>query len=253
MRLASRVCDLLQAMDESLLLRRLCSDCISDALQTCGDRVIWAMNQTETAVRVHQAQQTLKDGTDLKKLILSFMRLDIVQTHARQKVSKSPWVDEIEVFLAYESGLREALGLPVSAEDMLFSACAKVTQADLDAARKAADSAMQDQNQVSAYLQASAPWQRHLRQQAANRWSWDTLTPMPWPSDLSTDELECAISLEPCAALKRPILCPSGNAWRIYEAEHLLIHWVEHGTDVFQQRFELTALQRPPRVYVLHS
>jgi hypothetical protein len=244
LRLAGRVCDLLQAMDESPALRRLGSDCISDALQTCNDRVIWAMNQIEVAVRIHQAQHTEKDGAKLKELVLSFMRLDIVQAHARQKVTTLTWVDEIEVFLAYESGLREALKLPVSAEHMLFARCAQVTQADLDKARDAADAAMREPDQVAAYLQTSAPWQHHLRQQEAKQWSWERMAPKPWPQGLQAEGLQCAITLEDFASLAEPVLAPSGSTWRAYEAEALLTHWIEHGTDAFDQKLKLAELRR---------
>jgi hypothetical protein len=53
-RLAGRVCDLLQAMDENPLLRQLCSTCIRNALQTSGDSAIWAMSQVEKVVHVQQ-------------------------------------------------------------------------------------------------------------------------------------------------------------------------------------------------------
>jgi hypothetical protein len=243
-RLAGRVCDLLQAMDESPALRRLCSDRISDALQTCNDRVIWTMNQLEIAVRVHQAQR-YQDGASLKELLLSFMRLDIVQDHARQKVNSLTWVDEIEVFLAYESGLREALKLPVSAEHMLHAICAKVTQADLDKARDAAEAAANDPDKVTAYLQDSPTWQHYLRRQEAKQWAWERMVPEPWPQGLQADELQCAITLENYALLAHPVLAPSGSTWRAYEAENLLTHWIEHGTDAFYQKLKLRDLRRP--------
>jgi hypothetical protein len=53
-RLAGRVCDLLQAMDESPALRQLCSNRISNALQTGGDSVIWTMSQVEKFMHVQR-------------------------------------------------------------------------------------------------------------------------------------------------------------------------------------------------------
>jgi hypothetical protein len=148
--------------------------------------------------------------------------------------------------LAYESGVRKVLKLPVSAEDMLFAHCAQVTPADLQAARQAAVSAMQDPEQVAAYLQASAPWQLHLRQQAAKQWSWGNLVPKSWPQGLNPEKLQCGITLEDFADLTQPVLCPSGKTWRVYDAESLLTHWVAHGTDTFHQKLELVDLRRPP-------
>ncbi|RYF50637.1 MAG: hypothetical protein EOO38_05195 [Cytophagaceae bacterium] len=133
-----------------------------------------------------------------------------------------------------------------SRQNMLFARCAQVTPADLAAARQAAVSAMQDPGQVAAYLQASALWQHHLRQQAEKQWSWESLAPKPWPNDLNPDQLQCGITFGDFADLAQPVLCPSGTTWRIYEAKDLLTHWVAHGTDIFNQKLELDALRRPP-------
>jgi hypothetical protein len=246
LRLAGRVCDLLQAMDESPALRRLGSDRISDALQTCDDRVIWTMNQLEIAVRVNQAQNS-QDGASLQELVLSFMSLDIVQDHARQKVNSLTWVDEVEVFLAYESGLREALKLPVSAEHMLHASCAKVTQADLDRAQDAAEAAVKDPVKVAAYLDVSPTWQHYLRRQQAKQWAWERMVPEALPQGLQADEMQCPITLENFAQLAQPVLAPSGSTWRAYEAEALLTHWVEHGTDAYHHKLKLADLRRLPK------
>jgi hypothetical protein len=244
-RLAGRVCDVLEAMGNSPKLRQICSDSISDALQSCGDRVMWVMNQVEIAVRIHTAQQQSHDGTALKALVLGFMRLEIVQAHARQKVGTLKRVDEIEVYLAYESGLREALALPVSAENMLFASCADVSRANLETARLAAQAAMQDPERVAAYLQTSAVWQRQLRQQAAQQWSWDAVAPKSFDADFEVQKMQCPIEQEYFAELKEPVLSPSSGSWILYEAQSLLVHWVECGTDVFNQKLELTDLRRP--------
>jgi hypothetical protein len=47
----------------------------------------------------------------------------------------------------------------------------QVTQADFDMPRDAADAAAKDPDKVAVDLWGSAPWQHHLRQQKAKRWS----------------------------------------------------------------------------------
>ncbi|RYF46642.1 MAG: hypothetical protein EOO38_13730, partial [Cytophagaceae bacterium] len=246
LRLATRVCELLQAMEENLHLRQVCSNCISDALQTCGDRVIWAMNQVEVAVRLHQAQTGNIDAAPLRKLLLGFMQLEIVQAHARGKADSLLWVDEIEVFLAYESGLRETLQLPVSAENMLFARCAQVTPADLASAERAAVAAVQDSSRVKAYLQTSDPWQRHLRKDRAAEWKWAGLTPHPLPAHIEPTDLKCPFTLDPLELLQQPVFWQSGQACVVYEAAELLVHWVEHGTEpTTRQHLDLADLEKP--------
>jgi hypothetical protein len=245
-RLAGRVGELLHAMDQSAALRCLCCEAITDALHSCDDRVVWTMNQLESAVRLHHAQTASDDGAALKQLLLGSMKLDIVHKHARKKVASLSWVDEIEVFLAYECGLRRALQLPVSAEHMLFASCAQVTPEDLAKAQRAAQTAVADPIRVATYLQASAPWQRHLREQAAGRWSYAGTQQVPLPTDVQLEQLYCPFTLEPLSQLVQPIMWQTANACVVYESQKLLKYWIEQGNEpTSRQPMQLAQLRRP--------
>jgi hypothetical protein len=177
-------------------------------------------------------------------------KLSTPRNHSRpcpQENEHAWWVDEIEVFLAYESGLRERLDLPVSAENMLFAGCAKVTAKDLSVAQKDVQKAMRDGKRVDAYLENSAVWQRHLRQQKARTWSWEEIKPEPLPqSSQPFEELVCKITLEPFAALRNPVLVERSGIWQAYESAALLKYWVEHGKDSLNQPLDFAGLRRPP-------
>ena len=128
---------------------------------------------------------------------------------------------------------------------MLFAPCAQVTQQDLTQAGDAARAASQDAQAVAAYLQASAPWQRHLRQEEAARWSWTQMTPQPLPDSIDVHSLQCPVSCEPLAALQQPVMWQSGQACIVYEAADLLTYWVESGQEpTTRQALDLAQLQR---------
>jgi hypothetical protein len=70
------------------------------------------------------------------------------------------------------------------------------------------------------------------------------MVPKPRPQGREAEGLQCVITLEGFERLAQPLLVPSGNTWRAYEAETLLGHLIEQGTDVFNQKPELGALRR---------
>jgi hypothetical protein len=246
--LVARVYQLIVALDNDADLRAQALDCISQALESCNDRVILVMNQLELAVRVHQAEQGGLDGKRLKQLMLGLMQLDIVHAHARAKVTSLRFVDEVEVFLAYEIGLRDVLHLPVSTQTMLFAHCARISTQDLTKAKRAAQKAVADADQVAAYLAASSPWQHHLRRLSAAAWSWDALKPRAVPGAPQLQTLRCPLTLEPYDKLLQPLVWQHAQTCVVYEAAEFLKHWVAHGFEpTTRQRIGLEALVRADR------
>jgi hypothetical protein len=234
--LAARLVAVIEAIDRCASLRAQCLYCITGALESCDDRVMLVMNQLELAVRVHHAEHNNIGDGPLQMLMLGLMKLDIVHAHARAKVASLRFVDEVEVFLAYEVGLRDALQLPVSAHGMLFATCAGVTQDDLDKACAAARDAAADRAQLAAYLASSAPWQRHLRQRAAAHWTWKKLVPKRQLAPIALQTLRCPLTLEPYAALAEPIVWQQGQVCVVYEAADFIKHWVAHGYEPTTRR-----------------
>jgi hypothetical protein len=73
----------------------------------------------------------------LDELVLEarhLFRLDALDRIAREKVESLHFVDEIEVYLAYQVKLRERLDLQLVAPDMRYFGVSHVTEDDLDAA-----------------------------------------------------------------------------------------------------------------------
>ncbi|USE37116.1 NEL-type E3 ubiquitin ligase domain-containing protein [Endozoicomonas sp. SCSIO W0465] len=151
---------------------------INQALSSCDDRIILALDDLETLQLRHWAETLAfenRDPHELKSLGLQMMRLDVVKRIARDHMKTLSWVDEIEVELAFQIGVRQQqLDLPGSTQHMFFRGCAYVSDQDI------ANAVQQVNTQCSgaefeAYLEQWAPWQKFQRLQAVP--SFDQLPP----------------------------------------------------------------------------
>lgn len=106
------------------------------ASESCEDRITLTWNNMQTA----RLNADVEDGAydeRLDELLQQgrvMFRLDALQEIARNKVRSLRFVDEIEVYLAYQVKLREPLQLRHIAPDMRFFAVSHVTERDIAAA-----------------------------------------------------------------------------------------------------------------------
>ncbi|XSC48405.1 NEL-type E3 ubiquitin ligase domain-containing protein [Bradyrhizobium sp. RDT10] len=106
------------------------------ASESCQDRITLTWNGMQTA----RLNADVEDGAyddrlgELIQQARVLFRLDALEPIARQKVGSLQFVDEIEVYLAYQVKLRERLDLQLVAPDMRFFDVAYVTEHDLTAA-----------------------------------------------------------------------------------------------------------------------
>lgn len=106
------------------------------ASESCEDRITLTWNNMQTA----RLNADVEDGAydeRLDELLQQgrvMFRLDALQEIARNKVRSLRFVDEIEVYLAYQVKLREPLQLEHIAPDMRFFAVSHVTEHDIAAA-----------------------------------------------------------------------------------------------------------------------
>ncbi|MBH5372761.1 NEL-type E3 ubiquitin ligase domain-containing protein [Bradyrhizobium glycinis] len=104
-----------------------------DAISTCQDRITLTWNGMQTA----RLNVEVEDGDFDENLqgILErgriLFRLDVLERIAREKVRSLSFVDEVEVYLAYQVKLRDALELQPVAPKMRFERFSYVTEADI--------------------------------------------------------------------------------------------------------------------------
>lgn len=101
---------------------------------SCEDRVSLTFN-TMRQLRLSSAVARGDYDQNLPELISlarGMFRLDQLEVIAREKAASLNFVDEIEVYLAYQVKLRDVLALPLETPDMRFFNMSHVSQQDLD-------------------------------------------------------------------------------------------------------------------------
>ncbi|WFU79200.1 NEL-type E3 ubiquitin ligase domain-containing protein [Bradyrhizobium sp. CIAT3101] len=106
------------------------------ASETCEDRITLSWNGMQTARLNADVEEGAYDNRlgELVDQARVLFRLGALEPIARQKVGSLQFVDEIEVYLAYQVKLRERLDLQLIAPDMRFFDVSYVTEHDLTAA-----------------------------------------------------------------------------------------------------------------------
>lgn len=240
--LMQRVNDLLKALQESPSLWKVCSERISHAMESCTDRVILLMNQLELAVKVHTAQTSQLCAKELKALGTGLLKLEVVHRHAAATCKRLTFVDEVEIYLKYETRLRDSLSLPVSTSNMLYGA--EVTPEELELARQDALLTAANSQKSEAFFSTWEPWLRHERTQLANKYSYKRLPTIKLRPDQG---LICPFTQEPLYNLHQPVLLLITGQICVYESAHLVAWWREHGRQPApapQLAFELSELRR---------
>ncbi|MCC7006691.1 MAG: hypothetical protein IT497_08610, partial [Ottowia sp.] len=136
----------------------------NDALGSCEDRITLTYN-TMKKEGINLDVYRGKYDTQTNQLLLlaqQMFRLDALEKIAYEKITHLRFVDDVEVYLAYQTRLREPLQLAIDTPNMRFFDVAYVTQADLDAAY--ARVKQEEKTQFMPYLNLDwAPWQSVLQ------------------------------------------------------------------------------------------
>ena len=104
-----------------------------EATSSCEDRVTLALNLMKNVQLVNNAERGTYDDniTGLFAVGREMFRLEKLEEIARAKVNTLKFVDEIEVWLGYQSKLRTALKLTSVTAEMRFFGESYITKADL--------------------------------------------------------------------------------------------------------------------------
>ncbi|MGL4858845.1 MAG: NEL-type E3 ubiquitin ligase domain-containing protein [Enterobacteriaceae bacterium] len=167
---------------ENRALRALTFAMAQEAVTSCVDRVALAYNdlrmlelsdEVEKGLYDQKPEQlyTLAQGLfrlqQLEKISFAHVgrlrKAAVEQGRAANiaQVIERYLVDEIEVFLAYQTQLAAALKLPIEARDMTFFTVSRVTQEDLNQAKKEVEE--YEQQLLASFINYEwTPWQRVL-------------------------------------------------------------------------------------------
>ncbi|OLS58951.1 NEL-type E3 ubiquitin ligase domain-containing protein [Pseudomonas putida] len=170
--LRERVWQMIGAAVENTALRQSLFE-LASAPTTCVDSVSASFSVLDVRLQVSQAAARAPEG-EQDKALLAFarrlFRLDRVEKHALQVISRrrltGELVDEVEVSLAFRVRLAEALQLPGQPRHMQFGDIAGVSEADLEAARAAVESA-EAGPELADFIARQDFWIEHLRERHA--------------------------------------------------------------------------------------
>lgn len=213
--LAKRVVELLQTLqDDPDGVREELLSRISDAIDSCSDKPIWALNDMYLITLVINARG---DREALRALGKRVMRLQIVREHAAHHPGATQ--DDVCVYLRYEISLREELDLPVSAVAMLYRSFVNVTEEDINVAKEAALSVTDEQ--FEQWLVSWPEWERQIRSEVAQTIKYE---------DLPTDRLSKRLSLRAFSGepMDQPVIFDRRGPWELPE---LLDRWIVTGMD----------------------
>jgi len=209
--LAQRIIEAFKLMAEDESIKGRAFEIIHEGLTTCDDRIISALEEIELMALLHRIENTPHSEIELRELGKRFLLLEMVNEKARAHLNTLTWVDEIEVYLAFQIGLAERFNLPVKTRNMIFRGCAQVTDAQI---KQAGDAVVREctEEKLNAFLKNWGPWIAYQRKNG----------PVPAYEDLPaiSRKLEkgevCPITQD---IPEKPVLC--GNA--VYDYD-MLIH-----------------------------
>ncbi len=161
----------LEKLSASAELRQQSFAIAADATESCEDRVALTWNNLRKTLLVHQASEGLFDNDTgaLLSLGREMFRLEILEDIARDKVRTLHFVDEIEVYLAFQTMLAEKLQLSTAVKEMRFYGVSGVTANDLRTAEATVRS--REENEFTDWFSLWGPWHAVLKRTEADRWA----------------------------------------------------------------------------------
>lgn len=166
--LATRVFEMLFCMDKEQSLCERIELLICGAQDTCDDRIIFGMDDIEIEIKIYECEQLEVSKVAEQKLLelaKGLFFLEKVRAYAREYSKNLQWVDEVEVYLAFQIGLSKPLGLPLTTTNMIFARYSQVSQSHIEQAEK---EIQQDYSEIGfqEFLNQWEPWQKYQRRLA---------------------------------------------------------------------------------------
>jgi hypothetical protein len=163
--LSDRVWRMIEAIDLDKALRRELFD-MATAPTTCGDAGAQVFNNMGIKVLVSEAYAQSTSTAILEGKLVALAkgaaRLERVDDIARADFSsRKGHPDEVQVFLAYETGLAQRLGLPWQSQSMLYRPIAGVSAKMLDTAFDTVMSMEGGDGLINHMIEQSF-WEKHL-------------------------------------------------------------------------------------------
>jgi hypothetical protein len=231
--LAGRILEIFNQIAPDEALKGAACVLIHEGLTSCDDRIISALEEIELMLLLDKIEKTNHTAEELKKLGKSFLLLEMVNAKAKAHKETLTWVDEIEIYLAFQISLADRFDLPVKSRNMFFRGCAQVTSEQLQAIGDQIEQACTDEK-LEAFLQIWSPWIK-FQKQAQVIPAYEELAVAD--RELADDDT-CVITL--CAP-DQPVLYKG----RVYDYGALIYQYRTSGIDpVDRSKIDISKLKR---------
>lgn len=140
------------------------------ATESCEDRVALTWNDMQKAELIHNIESGQYDDK-LPELVIAgreMFRLEQLEHIAREKVITLRFVDEIEVYLGFQTLLRIPLELASTTKEMRFFSVSGITESDLNIAELRVKIA--ENQQFPEWFAQWSPWQKLLERTEPTLW-----------------------------------------------------------------------------------
>lgn len=134
---------------------------IRNALAACGDAIAHSLNDLLIMKKIAESPHMPLE--ELKALIIGIRRYEILSKIAEEKCRTLNAVDPMEVYLHFETALKDSLNLPLGIGSMLYERISGVTLADIENARVSILAMSTGELEMDLLIQHPL-WQKRLQQ-----------------------------------------------------------------------------------------
>lgn len=153
----TKIVEYLERANEDSSFRDVFSATISDAVNTCGDRV--ALSVLKLGITYKLSTIDLTNIQSVHHLLTrGVWALELLHEIARQKIPTLQMFDEIEVYLGYPVKLKEELDLPIDIDNMLYFNFSALTPSDLEIAKNSILSTINNIQEKTSFLIEQPQW-----------------------------------------------------------------------------------------------
>ena len=178
LQLMTRMDKLLSAMNQALMTsgQQALSPFLAiahEATASCTDRITVGLNNMELELVSQQAESGALNVNELTALAREMFVTDQTREFANNKVRELRQqgkndIDEIEVHLAYQVGLKQQLQLTLGSQDMTFSDLSMVTTEDIQTAADQIRQQLSDPDQMLAHYAQWTPLHKYVERAHAD-------------------------------------------------------------------------------------
>lgn len=141
-----------------------------EATSSCRDRIAVGLNNMELQQVNFRASKGELSGSQLLTLGREMFIREQIGQIAAEKVKRLRMVDEVEVHLAFQTGLQKPLGLTFGNQDMLYRTCSQVRDKDLRLAGQQIQASLNTPALLRDFLADWEPMRLRVRQRNPPEW-----------------------------------------------------------------------------------